>query len=73
MYTYLAQMNTENLEFLPPLVTREKWALLTGLSVPTIFSGCDRGFWPVVHVGRRVLINVEAVRLAAAKKSDFTL
>jgi hypothetical protein len=58
----------------PPLCTRERWAELTGLSVATVFSGCDRGFWPVVHVGKRVLINLEAVRQAAAKKAEeFTL
>jgi hypothetical protein len=67
-------LHDQIVQALPPLCTREKWAELTGLSVPTVKSGADRGFWPILHVGKRVFINVEAVRLAAIKKAEeFTL
>jgi hypothetical protein len=59
---------------LPSLVTREKWATLTGLPLKVLINQCDKGYWPQVTVGKRVFLNVEAVRIAAAKKAqEFTL
>lgn len=55
-----------------PVVTVEKFSAMTGLSIPCIASACDRGFWPVVHIGRRRLINLEALRLQCiAKAQEF--
>lgn len=55
-----------------PVVTVEKFSVLTGLSIGCISSACDRGFWPVVHIGRRRLINLEALRLQClAKAQEF--
>lgn len=49
-----------------PLVTREMFAQLTGLTAPTVFSMCDRGYLPTMHLGgRRVFVNLEALRLKA--------
>jgi hypothetical protein len=55
------------------LMTREKWAAAIGLPATVVIAQCERGYWPLVTVGRRVLINVEAVRIAAANKQQFTL
>ncbi len=55
---------------LPPLVTQAKWAELTGLSLGSVEAAVARRFWPFVKIGRHKFINVEAVRIAAAKKAD---
>jgi hypothetical protein len=55
-------------------MTIEAWSVVTGLPPGVLAAQADRGLWPVVHVGKRVLINVEAVRAAAAlAPSYFTL
>lgn len=60
--------------FIPPLVTRELYARLAGIEIGVFKAQCERGFWPQVHVGKRVFINVEALRLIAAKKAtEMTL
>lgn len=58
-----------------PLMTREKWAAAIGLPVTVVTAQAERGLWGApIHIGKRVFINVEAVRLAAAKKAEqFTL
>jgi hypothetical protein len=57
-----------------PILTREAFAIAVGLTAPTVYSMCDRGYLPICHLGRRVFVNVEAVRVAAAKKAEqFTL
>ena len=48
-----------------PMVSREMFAQLTGLTAPTVFSMCDRGYLPTLHFGRRVFVNLEALRLKA--------
>lgn len=51
-----------------PLLTRERFADLVGLSHPTVFSMCDRGYLPTLHLGRRVFINLDALRAQCAAK-----
>lgn len=51
-----------------PLLTRERWADLVGLSHATVYSMCDRGYLPTIHFGRRVFINLEALRSMCADK-----
>lgn len=51
-----------------PLLTCERFAELIGLSAPTVRSAVDRGYWPTIHVGRRVFINLEALRAMCANK-----
>ena len=60
---------------IPPLMTREKWAAVVGLPETVVTAQAERGLWGApVHIGKRVFINVEAVRIAAAKKAEqFTL
>jgi hypothetical protein len=59
---------------LPPVVTQAKWAELIGLPVGSVEAAVARRIWPSIKFGRHNLINVEAIRIALAKKSDeFTL
>lgn len=51
-----------------PLLTRERWADLVGLSHATVYSMCDRGYLPTIHFGRRVFINLEVLRSMCADK-----
>lgn len=56
------------------LMTREKWAAAIGLPATVVIAQAEKGYWPLVHIGKRVFVNVEAVRIAAAKKAEqFTL
>jgi len=59
---------------LPPVVTREAWAAATGLPVGVVNSQCDKGYWPLIRVGKYSLINVEAIRVKAIQKAqEFAL
>lgn len=52
-----------------PLLTREKFADLVGISHATCFSACDRGYIPVLRLGgRRVFVNLEAIRAQCLAK-----
>jgi hypothetical protein len=52
-----------------PLLTRERFADLVGLTHATVFSMCDRGYLPTLHLGgRRVFVNMEALRAMCADK-----
>lgn len=56
-----------------PLVSREKFAELLGVTNATVYSMADRGYLPTIHLGgRRVFINLEALRLQClAKAQEF--
>ena len=53
-----------------PLLTRERFADLVGLTHATVFSMCDRGYLPTLHLSgsRRVFVNLEALRAMCADK-----
>ena len=53
-----------------PLMTREAFARAIGLPVGVLASQADKGYWPQVTIGRRVFINVEAVRIRAAERAE---
>jgi hypothetical protein len=53
---------------LQPCITRERWADVVGLSHATVYSMCDRGYLPTIHFGRRVFVNLEALRSQCAAK-----
>ena len=60
--------------FAIPVMTREAFALAIGLPVGVLIAQAERGMWPQISVGKRVLINVEAVRIKAAERAqEFTL
>ncbi len=57
-----------------PLMTREAFAHAIGLPIGVLVAQAERGYWPQITVGRRVFINVEAVRLKAAERAqEFVL
>lgn len=59
---------------IPPLMTREAFAAAVGLEAGVVIAQCERGYWPVITIGKRVLVNVEAIRVLAAQKAkEFVL
>lgn len=57
-----------------PLMTRETFALAIGLPVGVLVAQAERGYWPQITIGKRVFINVEAIRLKAAERAqEFAL
>jgi len=55
-------------------MTREAFAAAIGVPVGVLTAQCDRGYWPQVTIGKRVFINVEAVRLRAVERAgEYTL
>lgn len=57
-----------------PLMTREAFATAIGLPVGVLIAQAERGYWPQITIGKRVFINVEAVRLKAAERAqEFVL
>lgn len=57
-----------------PLMTREAFALAVGLPLGVLVSQCERGYWPQITIGKRVFVNVEAVRVQAAQRAqEFVL
>lgn len=53
-----------------PLMTREAFAKAIGLPLGVLVAQAERGYWPQITVGRRVFINVEAVRVLAAARAQ---
>lgn len=51
-----------------PLMTLEAFAQASGLTVGTLRAQVYRGYWPTIKVGKKVLINLEAVRLNAISR-----
>ena len=57
-----------------PLVSREVWARMCGLPIGVVTAQAERGLLPQVRIGKRTLINVEALRLKAAERgAELTL
>lgn len=57
------------------LKTREKFADEVGITHKTVYAMCDRGYLPTVRFGRRVFINLVALKQiceSAAEASNFT-
>ena len=51
-----------------PLMTPKVFSQALGIEHSVFQAQCNRGYWPTVKIGKRIFINVEAVRLMAAKK-----
>ncbi|WP_396267059.1 hypothetical protein [Ideonella sp.] len=57
-----------------PLMNREAFAHAIGLPVGVLVAQAERGYWPQITIGKRVFINVEAIRLKAAERTqEFAL
>lgn len=52
-----------------PLLSRERFAEMVGVTAATVYSMADRGYLPTVHFGRRVFVNLEALRAQCAAKA----
>lgn len=52
-----------------PVMTRQAFAQAIGLPYTVLVAQCERGYWPQVTKGKRVFINVEAVRLEALQRA----
>jgi hypothetical protein len=51
-----------------PLMTRESFAAAIGLPLTVFIAQCDKGYWPLVKIGKRSLVNVELIRKRALDK-----
>lgn len=57
-----------------PLMTPRAFSAALGLEHSVFQAQCNRGYWPTIKVGKRVFINVEAVRIKAAERAaEFAL
>ena len=52
-----------------PVMTRQAFAHAIGLPYTVLVAQCECGYWPQVTKGKRVFINVEAVRLEAIQRA----
>lgn len=51
-------------------MSRAKWAAAIGLPETVVTAQAERGLWGApIHIGKRVFVNVEAIRIAAADKA----
>jgi excisionase family DNA binding protein len=56
-----------------PLLTLPVYAAAIGLSLDTVRAQVERGLIPSVKVGKRRLVNVEALRVLSAAKAQERL
>ncbi|MCD4484888.1 regulatory phage cox family protein [Chromobacterium vaccinii] len=56
------------LEQTTPLVTRERFAELVGLPVGVIVGFVNKGYLPVMSVGKYSLVNIELLRKRCLEK-----
>lgn len=52
-----------------PLVTRDRFAELTGLPVGVVQGFCNKGYLSTVKLGKYSLINLEALRKHCEEKA----
>ncbi|WP_073103853.1 hypothetical protein [Pollutimonas bauzanensis] len=50
-----------------PVMTVTAFSQLIGLEASVLQAQVNRGYWPTIKVGKRVFVNVEAVRLQVSK------
>lgn len=54
--------------YAPPLVTRERFAELVGLPIGVVVGFVNKGYLPVVSVGKYSLVNLELLRKRCLEK-----
>ncbi len=54
----------------PPVMTVEAFAAAIGLPVGVVAAQVERSYWPTLVVGRRRLLNVEALRICCARAAE---
>jgi len=57
---------------LVPLMTKERFSDLSGLSLDTIEGHLRRGYLPSRKIGRRLMINVALLQRECLDEEDFT-
>lgn len=53
-----------------PVMTRAAFAAAIGLPLGVLVGQCERGYWPQITIGKRVFVNVEAVRVKAIQRGN---
>lgn len=72
-FSLLSNLATPSLHnYMPPLVTRERFAEMCGLSPGVIAGFVSRGYIPTISVGKYSLINVELLRKLCLER-EFSL
>lgn len=67
-------MKNENYQISMPLLSAEQFSILAGLPLGVVNAQMDRRIIPCVRLGKRRMVNVEALRIAATKQAEqFTL
>lgn len=67
-------MKTESYQISMPLLSAEQFSILAGLPLGVVNAQMDRRIIPCVRLGKRRMVNVEALRIAALKEAEkFTL
>ncbi|MXS85446.1 hypothetical protein ABO04_05835 [Nitrosomonas sp. HPC101] len=51
-----------------PIMTMEAFAHTIGLPFSVFHAQYKRGYWPTTKIGKRVFVNVEAVRMQMGKQ-----
>lgn len=55
-----------------PVMTRERFSQLSGMSLDTIEGHVRRGYIPVLKVGRRSLINIALLQAECLEGEDWS-
>ena len=53
-----------------PLMALDSFARLIGIEATVLRAQVNRGYWPTIKVGKRLFVNVEAVRVKAAQRGE---
>lgn len=64
----IQDMNINELNKTVPLMTLEAFSEAIGMTLATLRAQVYRGYWPTLKIGKKVFINLEAVRLIAIQK-----
>jgi hypothetical protein len=65
---------TDSISLALPILTAAKFSEFVGLDVGVVDAQLDRRILPCLRIGKRRFVNIEALRIAAAKKGEeFTL
>lgn len=64
----LGATRAEQFSVFAPLMALDAFAKLVGIEATVLRAQVSRGYWPTVKVGKRLFVNVEAVRMKAAQR-----
>lgn len=64
-----AKQQSVSFSFVLPVLTRDRFAELTGLPVGVVQGFCNKGYLSTVKLGKYSLINLEALRKQCEEKA----